>query len=336
MKKKLLALALTAVMALSLAACGGGNTDTTTPDTSDEGAGTSGDGQTYTVGIVQQVQHEALDAATQGFQDALTELLGDSVTIDPQNASGDSANCTTIANNFVSQGVDLIMANGTTALQAAASATQTIPILGTSITEYGVALGIDGFEGTTGFNVSGTSDLAPLDQQAAMLQEWFPDAKTVGLLYCSSEPNSQYQVDTVQGYLEDMGYTCTQYSFSDSNDLSAVATTACAESDVLYVPTDNTAANNAELIGNIALDAQTPIIAGEEGICKGCGVATLTISYYDIGYKTGEMAYEILVNGADPATMPIEYAPQFTPKYNPTMCEALGLTPPDGYEAIAE
>ena len=336
MKKKLLALALTAVMALSLAACGGGNTDTTTPDTSDEGAGTSGDGQTYTVGIVQQVQHEALDAATQGFQDALTELLGDSVTIDPQNASGDSANCTTIANNFVSQGVDLIMANGTTALQAAASATQTIPILGTSITEYGVALGIDGFDGTTGFNVSGTSDLAPLDQQAEMLHTWFPGAKTVGLLYCSSEPNSQYQVDTVQGYLEDMGYTCTQYSFSDSNDLSAVATTACAESDVLYVPTDNTAANNAELIGNIALDAQTPIIAGEEGICKGCGVATLTISYYDIGYATGEMAYEILVNGADPATMPIEYAPQFTPKYNPTMCEALGLTPPDGYEAIAE
>ena len=335
MKKKLLALALTAVMALSLAACGG-NTDTTTPDTSDEGAGTSGDGQTYTVGIVQQVQHEALDAATQGFQDALTELLGDSVTIDPQNASGDSANCTTIANNFVSQGVDLIMANGTTALQAAASATQTIPILGTSITEYGVALGIDGFDGTTGFNVSGTSDLAPLDQQAEMLHTWFPGAKTVGLLYCSSEPNSQYQVDTVQGYLEDMGYTCTQYSFSDSNDLSAVATTACAESDVLYVPTDNTAANNAELIGNIALDAQTPIIAGEEGICKGCGVATLTISYYDIGYATGEMAYEILVNGADPAAMPIEYAPQFTPKYNPTMCEALGLTPPDGYEAIAE
>ena len=336
MKKKLLALALTAVMALSLTACGGGNTDTTTPDTSDEGAGTSGDGQTYTVGIVQQVQHEALDAATQGFQDALTELLGDSVTIDPQNASGDSANCTTIANNFVSQGVDLIMANGTTALQAAASATQTIPILGTSITEYGVALGIDGFDGTTGFNVSGTSDLAPLDQQAEMLHTWFPGAKTVGLLYCSGEPNSQYQVDTVQSYLEEMGYTCTQYSFSDSNDLSAVATTACAESDVLYVPTDNTAANNAELIGNIALDAQTPIIAGEEGICKGCGVATLTISYYDIGYKTGEMAYEILVNGADPATMPIEYAPQFTPKYNPTMCEALGLTPPDGYEAIAE
>ena len=310
MKKKFLALALTAVMALSLAACGGDtqSTDTDADTSGDESASGS---QTYTVGIIQQVQHEALDAATQGFQDALTELLGDSVTIDPQNASGDTANCTTIANNFVSQGVDLI-------------------------TEYGVALGIDGFTGTTGYNVSGTSDLAPLDQQAEMLHTWFPDAQTVGLLYCSAEPNSQYQVDTVQGYLEDLGYTCTQYSFSDSNDLSAVASSACTASDVLYVPTDNTAANNAELIGNISLDTGTPIIAGEEGICKGCGVATLTISYYDIGYKTGEMAYDILVNGADPATMPIEYAPQFTPKYNPTMCEALGLTPPDGYEAIAE
>ena len=338
--KKILALLLAALMALSLAACGGDTADAgDTESTDTEATGTeTGDasGTTYTVGIIQQMQHEALDAATEGFQDALTELLGDQVQFDLQNASGEAANCSTIVGSFVSSNVDLIMANGTTALQSAAAATTTIPILGTSITEYGVALGIDGFEDTTGFNVSGTSDLAPLDQQAAMLQEWFPDAQTVGLLYCSSEPNSQYQVDTVQGYLEDMGYTCTQYSFSDSNDLSAVATTACAESDVLYVPTDNTAANNAELIGNIALDAQTPIIAGEEGICKGCGVATLTISYYDIGYATGEMAYEILVNGADPAEMAIQYAPQFTPKYNPTMCEALGLTPPDGYEAIAE
>ena len=337
-RRSFLAVSAAAAAAGILSACGSSSSSTaaSTASSAAASAGSAASGESYTVGICQLVEHEALDAATQGFQDALTELLGDSVTIDPQNASGDSANCTTIANNFVSQGVDLIMANGTTALQAASSASQTIPILGTSITEYGVALGIDGFDGTTGFNVSGTSDLAPLDQQAAMLQEWFPDAQTVGLLYCSSEPNSQYQVDTVQGYLEDMGYTCTQYSFSDSNDLSAVATTACAESDVLYVPTDNTAANNAELIGNIALDTGTPIIAGEEGICKGCGVATLTISYYDIGYATGEMAYEILVNGADPATMPIEYAPQFTPKYNPTMCEALGLTPPDGYEAIAE
>ena len=334
MKKKFLALILSGVMVLSLAACGG-NEDAAEEPADDAGTEEPAEGgQTYTVGILQQMQHVALDEATQGFQDALKDKLGDSVTIDPQNASGDSANCATIANNFVSQGVDLIMANGTTALQAAMSATESIPILGTSITEYGVALGIDGFTGTTGYNVSGTSDLAPLDQQAAMLQEWFPDAQAVGLLYCSAEPNSQYQVDTVQSYLEEAGITCTQYSFSDSNDLSAVANTACAESDVVYVPTDNTAANNAELIGNISLDSGTPVIAGEEGICRGCGVATLTISYYDIGYKTGEMAYEILVNGADPAEMEIAYAPQFTPKYNPVMCEEFGLTPPEGYVAI--
>ena len=334
MKKKFLALMLSALMILSRAACGGGDD---TADQTGDGAGTeepAGDGQTYTVGIIQQMQHVALDAATEGFQAALTEKLGDSVSIEFENASGDPSNYSTIANNFVSQNVDLIMANGTSALQAAASATSTIPILGTSITEYGVALGIDDFTGVTGYNVSGTSDLAPLDQQAAMLQEWFPEAQTVGLLYCSAEPNSQYQVDTVQGYLEEAGITCTQYSFSDSNDISAVATTACTENDVIYVPTDNTAANNAELLGNISLDTQTPIIAGEEGICRGCGVATLTISYYDIGYATGEMAYEILVNGADPAEMEIQYAPQFTPKYNPDMCDAFGLTPPDGYEAI--
>ena len=332
MKKKLFACLLSAAMVLSLAACGStSGTETDTTDT--EGSGS--EGQTYTVGVIQQMQHEALDAATEGFQDALKELLGeDQVEIEVQNASGEAANCSTIVGSFVSSGVDLIMANGTTALQNASAATNTIPILGTSITEYGVALGIDGFTGTTGINVSGTSDLAPLDQQAAMVQEWFPDAQNVGLLYCSAEPNSLYQVETVQGYLEDMGYTCTPYSFSDSNDLSAVATNACAQSDVIYIPTDNTAAQNAELIGNIAQSSATPIIAGEEGICAGCGVATLTISYYDIGYATGEMAYEILVNGADPAQMEIQYAPQFTKKYNPDMCDALGLTAPEGYEAI--
>ena len=332
MKKKLFACLLSAAMVLSLAACGGTNETDTTGTDDTEGSGS--EGQTYTVGVIQQMQHEALDAATEGFQDALKELLGDQVKIEVQNASGEAANCSTIVGSFVSSDVDLIMANGTTALQNASAATNTIPILGTSITEYGVALGISDFTGTTGINVSGTSDLAPLDQQAAMVQEWFPDAQNVGLLYCSAEPNSLYQVETVQGYLEDMGYTCTPYSFSDSNDLSAVATNACAQSDVIYIPTDNTAAQNAELIGNIAQSSATPIIAGEEGICSGCGVATLTISYYDIGYKTGEMAYDILVNGADPAEMPIEYAPQFTKKYNPDMCDALGLTAPEGYEAI--
>ena len=327
------AAALSTALLVGLTACSGGTSASPSSAPSSDAGGS--DSKTYTIGVVQQMQHEALDSATQGFQDALKEKLGDQVNIQVENASGDSNNCNTIVGSFLSNGVDLIMANGTTALQAAASATEDVPILGTSITEYGVALGIDGFDGTTGINVSGTSDLAPLDEQAAMLQEWFPDARNVGLVYCSAEPNSDYQVQTVKGYLEEMGYTCTEYAFSDSNDLSAVVTTACAESDVLYIPTDNTAATNAELIGNIAVPAGVPIIAGEEGICSGCGVATLTISYYDLGCQTAEMAYEILVNGADPATMEIAYAPNFTPKYNAANCEALGLTPPEGYEAIA-
>ena len=332
MKKKLFALLLTGAIALGLAACGSSGNNTSSPSGSTAPAGT--DGKTYVVGISQLVTHPALDAATEGFQAALNDLLPGQVEIDLQNAANDPATCSTIATSFVSQGVDLIMANATPALQAAAAATADIPILGTSVTEYGVAFNIPDFSGTVGGNISGTSDLAPLDQQAAMIQEWCPDAKTVGLLYCSNEPNSQYQVDTVQGYLEEMGYTCTQYAFSDSNDIAAVCQTSADASDVLYIPTDNSAASNTPIIDNICR-GNTPVFVGEEGICAGCGVATLSISYYDIGYKTGEMAAQILTGQADISKMAVEYAPEFVKKYNPATCEALGLTPPDGYEAIA-
>ena len=292
------------------------------------------EGQTYTVGICQLVTHDALDAATQGFMDALTEELGDAVTFDVQNAAGDSNTCSTIVNSFVAAAVDLILANATAALQAAVAATADIPILGTSVTEYGVALDIDDFGGTVGGNVSGTSDLAPLDQQAAMLQTLFPDAKNVGLLYCSAEANSQYQVDTVKGYLEEMGYTCTLYPFADSNDAAAVTQTAADASDVIYVPTDNTVAANTGIVDNICQPAGVPVIAGEEGICKGCGVATLSISYYDLGVTTGKMAAKILTGEADISTMPIAYAENFTPKFNTVIGEALGVAMPEGYTAI--
>lgn len=294
----------------------------------------SADEASYTVGICQLVQHDALDAATQGFKDALSEALGDAVTFDEQNAQGDSNTCSTIINSFVSSDVDLILANATAALQAAAAGTNEIPILGTSITDYATALEIDDWTGTVGGNISGTSDLAPLDQQAAMLNELFPDAETVGLLYCSAEANSQYQVDVVQAALEELGYTCTQYGFSDSNDLSSVTTTASAESDVIYVPTDNTAAANTEIINNICQPDGTPVIAGEEGICSGCGVATLSISYYDIGYAAGEMGVQILTGEADISEMPVQFAPEVTKKYNADICEALGIDIPEDYVAI--
>ncbi len=291
--------------------------------------------ESYTIGICQLVEHDALDAATQGFEDALVELLGDAVTFDFQNAQNDSATCGTICNGFVSAGVDLIMANATPALQAAQAATGDIPILGTSVTEYGVALGISDFTGTVGGNVSGTSDLAPLDEQAAMIVEWMPDATTVGLVYCSAEANSQYQVDVVQEELEAAGLTVTQYSFSDSNDLSSVCQQAANENDVLYVPTDNTVAANTGIVDGICRPMGKPVFAGEEGICAGCGVATLSISYYDLGYTTGEMAAQILTGEADIANMPIQYT-SVTKKYNATICDELGLTPPSDYVAIEE
>ncbi|MBR5508494.1 MAG: ABC transporter substrate-binding protein [Lachnospiraceae bacterium] len=339
--KKILALALAMTMSMGLVACGSSekpaeSTNAPAAEASGEKAETlSAGAESYTVGICQLVQHVALDAATQGFKDALTEELGDAVTFEDQNAQGDSNTCSTIINGFVSNNVDLILANATPALQAAQAGTNEIPILGTSVTEYGVALGIDGFDGLVGGNISGTSDLAPLKDQAAMVKELFPDAKKVGLLYCTSEANSQYQVDEVQKFLEELGYTCTQYGFSDSNDLATVTTTASSESDVIYVPTDNTVAANTEIINNICLPAEVPVVAGEEGICSGCGVATLSISYYDLGVATGKMAAKILTGESNISEMPIEYAPQFTKKYNAANCEALGVTIPEGYEAIA-
>ena len=337
--KKLLSLLCVAAMIFALAACGGSQAPAATQAPAAEAPAAEApaeEAQVFNVGICQLVQHPALDAATQGFKDALTEKLGDAVTFNEQNASGDAATCSVICNQFVSDEVDLIMANATASLQAAASATNVIPILGTSITDYGTALGIEGFTGVSGTNISGTSDLAPLDGQAQMLSELFPDAKTVGLVYCSGEPNSKFQVETIAPMLTELGYTVTEYTFADSNDVANVTASACAECDVLYIPTDNTAASCTEAINNVALVEKTPIICGEEGLCKGCGVATLSISYYDIGYETGLMAAEILTEGADISTMEVRYAPQFTKEYNVSICETLGITVPEDYVAIPE
>ena len=342
--KKALSLAMAAAMTMGLAACGSTASSTaaadstpasSTAESEETSAAESTDDKVYTVGICQLVQHDALDAATQGFKDALTEKLGEgNVKFDEQNAGGEYNNCATIVDGFVSENVDLMLANATYSLQAAQSATADIPILGTAITNYGIALGLDSTEDKVlGGNISGTSDLAPLDQQAAMLQELFPDAENVGLLYCSAEPNSVFQVETIQGYLEEMGYTCTQYAFTDVNDLSAVTQSACDGSDVIYIPTDNTAANNTETIANVVIPAGVPVVCGESGICSGCGVATLSISYYDLGYTTGEMAVKILNGESDISTMPIEYT-DVTKKYNKAICDDLGLTVPEGYEEI--
>ena len=296
----------------------------------------STDETAYRIGIVQQDEHSSLDAATQGFEDKLMELLGEeNVTFDYQNAQGEQANCATIVNNFVADNDDLILANATTALQCAAAATSTIPILGTSVTDYATALDISDWTGSTGMNISGTCDLAPIDEQEAMLKELLPDAKTVGILYCSAEPNSAYQAKKFEEALEKDGIKYKEYTAADSNEIQSVVTSAVDECDALYIPTDNTMASNTEIINNICLPAKVPVIAGEQGICEGCGIATLSISYYDIGYRAGEMAYDILVNGTDIKTMEVKSAPKFTKEYLPDRAKELGITVPDGYEEIS-
>lgn len=320
--KKILAIILSALLVLSMAAC-------QAPVAKDDGK--------YVIGICQIEPHPALDAATDGFKKAVTDALGaDNVEFLVQNAAGDSNTLNTIINDYVSRNVDLILANSTPVLQTAAAATTTIPVLGTSVTEYGVALDIKDFSGTVGGNISGTSDLAPLDKQADMILEWFPQAKNIGLLYCAAEPNSKYQVDTVKAYLEGKGLTVNLYSFSSTNDLAPVAEEAASASDVIYVPTDNTVANSTGIVDAVCRAKKVPIIAGEEGICSGCGVATLCISYYDLGVTTGEMAVQILKGEANISQMPIKYAANSTAKYNKEICQELGLTPPEGYVAIGE
>ena len=323
--KKMTALFLACVMIMSLmGGCGGSG-----GESGDDGA------KVYNIGVVQQLEHPALDLATQGFIDAVNEKFGEeNVKIDVQNGQNEQANCATISNNFVAAGVDLILANATTALQTAAAATNQIPILGTSITDYATALDIADWTVATGTNISGTSDLAPLEEQEDMLVELFPDAKKVGILYCSAEPNSAYQAKVFGAALEADGIAWEAFTAADSNELQAVATTAVETCDVIYVPTDNTVAGATEVVNNVCLPAGVPIIAGEEGICSGCGVASLSISYYDIGWTAGEMAYDILVNGADVSTMDIKFAPQVTKKFNDTNCKALGVTVPEDYVVI--
>ncbi len=345
--KKITALLMAALLTLSMTACGSSdsgsgsssegteNTTAATEEPESEEPADSGDADSYTIGICQMLEHPALDAATEGFQDACKDKFGeDNVDFDVQNAQGEQAMCSTIVNNFVSADVDLMLANATLPLQTAAQATADIPILGTSITDYATALEISDWTGATGINVSGTSDLAPIDEQADMTLELLPDVKTVGILYCSAEPNSKYQAELYAEAMKEKNVECKEFTAADSNEIQSVVTSAIEQCDAIYIPTDNTIAANTDIVKNVCLPAKIPVIAGEEGICAGCGVATLSISYYDIGYKAGEMAYDVLENGEDISTMDIEFAPQVTKKYNQEICDELEIAIPDDYEMI--
>lgn len=344
LSKKIISVLTAVAMMATFSACGNSSGSGTSNGTTGNNSGSSqnqsssvssnGGDKVYHIGICQLREHEALDAATKGFQDALTEKLGEgNVKFDLQNAQGEATNCSTICNGFVTNNVDLIMANATGALQAAVTATNSIPVLGTSITDYATALNLSDWQGHTGTNVSGTSDLAPIDQQEDLILEVMPDVKTVGIAYCSSEPNSSYQAGLMKEALDADNIAYKEYTAADSNEIQSVITTACDECDALYIPTDNTFASSVETIKNVVVPAGIPLFAGEAGLCA-AGVATLSISYYDIGKLTGEMAYDILVNGKDAGTMDIQTAPNVTKLYNKEICETLNITVPDGYEEL--
>lgn len=339
--KKFLALLLSAMMLLTFAACGAQEpaaptaapTEAAPTDAAEPAP--AGDDKVYTIGICQLVQHAALDAATEGFQAALTEKLGDKVTFDPQNAQGEASTCSTIVTGFVANNYDLIMANATPALLAAVSATDTIPILGTSVTDFASALQVEAdANGALGMNVSGTSDGVPAQLYADCVMELVPDAKKVSIVYCSAEPNSVLQSDNFEACMKELGVETSVYTFQDSNDVQAVVTAAIEGADALYIPTDNTAASNMTIISNVCAPAGVPVICGEEGMCAGGGLATVSISYYDIGYACGEMAYEILVNGADISKMPVAYSQNPVKKYNADYAAAIDFTVPDTYAPI--
>ena len=326
MKKVTGLLAMTVAAVMAMTGCGG-------TDAADESTGN----KVYHIGIIQQMEHGSLDQATKGFEDKLTELLGeDNVEFDYQNAQGEQANCTTISTKFVSDGCDLIMANATTALQTAAAATSDIPIVGTSVTDY-VTAGVVESNEAPGKNVTGVSDLASVEKQIDVLMQFCDKENTkVAVVYCSAEPNSTYQADLAKKYLEEQKIPYAIYTAADSNEIQAVVTKAVADCNAMYIPTDNTFANNMEIVKNIAVPARVPTVTGAEAMCEVGALATLSISYYDLGAKAAEMAYDILVNGKKPAEMPIEYLTDgLVPKYNADIAEALGVTIPEGMEPVA-
>lgn len=306
--KKIIALILALSLVTALSACSGTSTQ-------------------YTVGIVEYSQHSAQGLVVQGFKDALTDKLGDKVTFNVQNAANDASIAGTIVNTFVSDNVDLIMADNTQSLQIAANTTFDIPVLGAAITDYYSALGVS----PDGINVSGTSDLAPLDKQADIIPELFPEAKNVGIIYCSSEVNSLYQANKVQEHLSEKGIIAKEYPFADANDLPLILDKMCREVDVVYIPTDNTVASSVETVDLYCRQAKIGVVTGEKGLCSIAGAATLSIDYYALGRKTGEMAYRVLVEGESVNNMPVEFAENVTKLYNSEICEELGISVPEDY-----
>ena len=322
MKKGLAMVLAGAMIVASLTACGSSKKETTaetkaaetTTETTAE-TKAAADGTTYKIGVLQLVEHAALDASNEGFVAALDDA-GISYTIDQQNAQGDQTACQTIAEKLVNDGDDLILAIATPAAQAVAGITPEIPIVGTAITDF-AASGLVESNDAPGGNVTGSSDLTPIEAQISLLQKVLSDAKTVGVLYCSAESNSAIQLEMTKEACAAAGLEVIEYAVASSNEIQSVVESAVGKVDALYSFTDNTIAAGMNTVAMVANENNLPVIAGEEGMVNAGALCTYSIDYYELGYLAGQMAVKILTEGADPATMPIEYYPEET-------CEFIG------------
>lgn len=324
MKKLLAAILSLSLAAASLAGCGASGVPA-----ADSSSKSSSD-KAYKIGVVQLVEHAALDSAYQGFVDGLKEAGyedGKNIAIDYQNAQNEQANCNTIASKFVNDRDDLILAIGTPAAQAVANATTKIPVLVTAVTDPANAKLVASNEAPGG-NVTGTSDLNPIKDQMELIQQLVPDVKKVGLLYCSNETNSEFQVNLAKEQLESMGIESQEFTVSSSNEIQQIAESMAGKVDAVYVPTDNMIASGMSTVSAIAVNAKLPVIVAEPWVVKNGGLATYGLSYYNLGRQTAAMAVKILTGESKPADMPIEYQEQTDLMLNQDIIDALGITVP--------
>jgi len=307
-------LLLIATMTLALVACGGVA----------YGAETD-----FQIGIIQLVEHPALDAAREGFMAALRNE-GIAAEFDYQNAQGDIPTLSTIAQRFVNNNVDLILAIATPSVQAMSAETYSIPIVGTAITSY-VRAGVVYSNEAPGFNVTGASDRSPIEAQIRMMLEFMPDIQTIGIAYSSNEANSVYQAGTARGIVEALGLTVVEGTVTTTGDIQQNILSLASRVDAIWIPTDNTHANAMPIVGQVSIDTGVPVFASEEGMTMGGGVATLSVNYFELGYQSGQMAAQILRGEGEPATMPIQFPQRYNYIVNGFMVDELGLTVPEQY-----
>lgn len=332
--KKLAALLMALILCLSMYGCA--KTPAAEPTQAPTEAPASQD--MPKVGVIQLVTHVALDSARDGFVKALEEngyVNGENIVIDLQNGQADSSNLATIADQFVANEMDLVLAIGTGAAQTMAGKTESIPILGTAITDYEVAKLVKSNE-EPGYNVSGTSDMNPVSDQIAMLLELVPTAEKIGVIYTSSEDNSILQAQMAKEAIEAAGKTYVEVTVTNSNDVQQGMQELCGKCDAIYIPTDNVLASSMPIVYGTAVEAKKVIVTGESGMCMAGGTATLGIDYFKLGYQTGLMAVEVLKNGANVSTMPIQMATGFDYCVNATMVKEMGIEIPEKYQSYMQ